>query len=181
MLERFTKAARVVVRDAVQIAEQESAALIRPEHLLLSMLRQDGTTAIKILAHHEVTTDVVVDALDKAHRRGGLSTADTAALGEVGIDVDAVVAALEQVHGEGALAPAKRRRTFGPRWRVPFAAESKKVMEQSLRETLELRDPSIGDEHILLALLACGGVTADILIALGVTPQGVRAYLAKAS
>ncbi|HVK24923.1 MAG TPA: Clp protease N-terminal domain-containing protein [Actinokineospora sp.] len=180
MFQRFTKAAKVVVRDAVHIAEQERATLIRPEHLLLAMLNQDGTTATKILADHAVTTAAVTDALDRAHRRGGLSDAESAALTEVGIDVDAVVAALEQTHGEGALTPAKRPRTFGPRWRVAFDPAAKKVIERCLRETLDRGDRSIGDEHVLLALLSVGGVAAEVLTSLGVTHQGVRAYLARA-
>lgn len=180
MFERFTKTARVIVRDGVHLAEQEHAALIRPEHLLLAMLKQGGSAGAKILAAHGVTTEAVTDALAQVHRRGGLSQADTAALSEVGIDVDAVVAALEQVHGEGALAPAKRRRTFGPRWRVPIAVESKKVLEQTLREALARKDSTIGDVHILLALLTCGGVAADILGDFGVTHRVVSVESAQA-
>ena len=92
-----------------------------------------------------------------------------------------MVAALEQAHGEGALEPAKRPRTFGPRWRVPFAAESRKVLELSLREAIGLRHKEIRDEHVLLALLSVGGITTEVLGGLGVTHQGVRAYLARAS
>ncbi|MGH3864438.1 Clp protease N-terminal domain-containing protein [Actinokineospora sp.] len=180
MFERFTKSARVIVRDGVHLAEQERAALIRPEHLLLAMLKHDDTTSAKILAAHGVTAAAVTEAIAQAHRRGGLSQADTAALSEVGIDVDAVVEALESTHGEGALAPAKRRRMFGPRWRVPIAPESKKVIEATLREALARKESTIGDQHVLLALLAESGVVADILAGFGVTHRTVSAELAQA-
>lgn len=180
MFEQFTKTAREIVRDGVHLAEQEHAALIRPEHLLLAMLKQNDTVSAKILAAHGVTTAAVTAALAQVHRRGGLSQADTAALSEVGIDVDAVVEALEQVHGEGALAPAKRRRTFGPRWRVPIAPEAKKVIERTLREAVARKESAVGDEHVLLALLADPGVVADILAGFGVTHRTVSAELAQA-
>ncbi|SDC92635.1 Clp protease N-terminal domain-containing protein [Actinokineospora iranica] len=182
MFERFTKAARVVVRDGVHIAETEGTAAIGPEHLLLGLLRQDGTPGAAALAQHAVTTEATRAALAATRRRGGLTEAEAAALGEFGIDVDAVVAAVEQTHGEGALAGGgKRPRTFGPRWRVRFSAEAKRVLEHSLREALDLGDKSIGDEHVLLAVLRVGGPAADALASLGVTYQGVRAHLARAS
>ncbi|MGQ0839377.1 Clp protease N-terminal domain-containing protein [Actinokineospora sp.] len=182
MFERFTKAARMAVRDAVYLAEQEQVAAIGPEYLLLGILNQDGTTGTAVLAHHAVTTASATAALAGAGRRGGLSDADTAALGELGIDVDAIVAAVEQTHGAGALAAGgKRPRSFGPRWRVPFTPAAKRVLEQCLREALDRGDKTIGDEHLLLAILAVGGTAADVLTAMGVTHQGVRAYLARAS
>ncbi|GLZ38289.1 Clp protease N-terminal domain-containing protein [Actinokineospora sp. NBRC 105648] len=182
MFEQFTKAARVVVRDGVHIAEQDEAALIEPEHLLLGMLKQDGTPATAALAHHAVTTSAARDAIAATRRRGGLTDADSAALSEFGIDVDAIVAAVEQTHGEGALAgTVKRRRTVGPRWRVAFSSDSKRVLQYSLREAVERGDRSIGDEHVLLAILRVGGVTANALESLGVTHQSVRAYLGSAS
>ncbi|WP_026425873.1 Clp protease N-terminal domain-containing protein [Actinokineospora inagensis] len=181
MFERFTKAARVVVRDGVHLAERDEAALIEPEHLLLGLLKQDGTRGTAVLARHAVTAESAKAAIEVTRRRGGLSSAETEALGEFGIDVDAVVAAIEQNHGEGALAPAARRpRTSGPRWRVPFSRDAKRVLELSLREALERGDKSIGDEHVLLALLRVGGVATEALASLGVTHENVRTYLASA-
>ncbi|WP_018684774.1 Clp protease N-terminal domain-containing protein [Actinokineospora enzanensis] len=178
MFERFTKTARVVVRDGVHIAEQDRAARIEPEHLLLGLLKQDGTPGTAALAHHHVTTTSARVAIDTTRRRGGLSAAEAAALNEFGIDVDAVVSAIEQTHGEGALARvAKRARTYRPRWRVAFSTDAKRVLEFSLREAIDCGDRSIGDQHVLLAILRVGGVAAEALTSLGVTHQGVRAYL----
>ncbi|PPK64530.1 Clp protease N-terminal domain-containing protein [Actinokineospora auranticolor] len=182
MFERFTKQARVAVRDGVHIAEQDHAARIEPEHLLLGMLRQDGTPATAALAHHAVTTAAARDAIAAVRRRGGLNDADAAALSEFGIDVDAIVTAVEQAHGPGALGnEPKRPRTTRPRWRVPISSDSKRVLSTSLREALDLGDRSIGDHHLLLAILTVGGVAADALASLGVTHHGVRTYLAAAS
>ncbi|MBM7770547.1 ATP-dependent Clp protease ATP-binding subunit ClpA [Actinokineospora baliensis] len=179
MFERFTKSARLVVRDGVHIAEQDEVALIEPEHLLFGLLKQDGTRGTAVLAQHAVTTASARTAVAAIRRRGGLSEADAAALGEFGIDVDAVVAAVEQTHGAGALSGATRRpRSTGPRWRVPFSRDAKRVLELSLREALARGDKSIGDEHLLLALLKVGGVAAEALTSLGVTHDKVSSYLA---
>ncbi len=178
MFERFTKAARATVRDGVRIAEHDRAAAIGPEHLLLGLLEQDGTTATAVLAEHAVTRAATRDAIAAAHRRGGLSESDAAALGEFGIDLDAVVAAVEQAHGPGAL--AGRQRSTGPRWRARLTPDAKRVLEFGLREALERGDRSIGDEHLLLAVLRVGGVAADALGSLGVTHESVRARLARA-
>ncbi|GLW92494.1 Clp protease N-terminal domain-containing protein [Actinokineospora globicatena] len=178
MFERFTKAARLVVRDGVHLAEQDEAARIEPEHLLLALLKQDGSRGTAVLAHHAVTTASAQAAIDSIRRRGGLSDADAAALGEFGIDVEAVVAAVEQTHGAGALSgTARRPRSIGPRWRVPFSGDAKRVLELSLREALARGDKSIGDEHLLLAMLKAGGVAAEALTSLGVTHENVTTYL----
>ncbi|RLK60586.1 Clp protease N-terminal domain-containing protein [Actinokineospora cianjurensis] len=178
MFERFTSAARVVVRDGVYLAEQDEAARIEPEHLLLALLKQDGSRGTDVLTHHAVTTASAKAAIDTIRRRGGLSEADAAALGEFGIDVEAVVAAVEETHGAGALSGTpKRPRSIGPRWRVPFSRDAKRVLEFSLREALARGDKSIGDEHVLLALLKAGGVAAEALTSLGVTHDKVSAYL----
>ncbi len=124
MFERFGKAARLVVRDAVYLAEQDKAAAVWPEHLLLSMLRQDGSTGTTILANHAVTTESVNAAIKIAGRRGGLSESESAALAELGIDVDAIVTAVEEAHGPGALAGGRKRQRAR---RTPFSRESKKV------------------------------------------------------
>ncbi|MFC7618112.1 Clp protease N-terminal domain-containing protein [Actinokineospora soli] len=82
--------------------------------------------------------------------------------------MEAVVEAVERDHGEGAMATGGRRR----RSHTPFTREAKKVLEQALREALDLRDKHIGDEHVLLALLTLGAVE-DV----GVGPADVRAKL----
>ena len=57
----------------------------------------------------------------------------------------------------------------------PFAAESKRVLESSLKEAMRLGHDYIGTEHLLLGLLAeGGGITAKVLSKLGTDAGRVR-------
>jgi Clp amino terminal domain, pathogenicity island component len=59
--------------------------------------------------------------------------------------------------------------------RMPFAPQSKKVLELALREALGLDHNHIGTEHLLLAIISePEGVTANVLHALGVDTQRLR-------
>ncbi|MYS10462.1 peptidase, partial [Streptomyces sp. SID6041] len=49
MFERFTKAARTVVKGAVEHAERGGATVVTPEHLLLALLDGEGTRATDAL------------------------------------------------------------------------------------------------------------------------------------
>ena len=58
---------------------------------------------------------------------------------------------------------------------IPFSPQSKKVLELSLREALQLGHNYIGTEHILLGLIREGeGVAAQVLQQLGAELQKVR-------
>ena len=58
---------------------------------------------------------------------------------------------------------------------APFSPSSKKVLESSLREALNLEHKYIGTEHILLGLAReREGVAAQVLSNLGVAPDEVR-------
>jgi ATP-dependent Clp protease ATP-binding subunit ClpC len=62
-----------------------------------------------------------------------------------------------------------------PHGHIPFTPRAKKVLELALREALELKEPYIGTEHILLGLLREGeGVGALVLEALGAPLASVR-------
>src|SRR5206468_1995444 len=62
-----------------------------------------------------------------------------------------------------------------PSGHIPFTPRSKKVLELSLREALQLGTDYIGPEHILLALLREGdGVAAQVLVASGADLNRVR-------
>jgi ATP-dependent Clp protease ATP-binding subunit ClpA len=113
--------------------------------------------------------------LAAARRKGGLSEADTEALRGLGIDVDQIVDNIEQSLGEGALATMKTRRK---RWlfgdHVPFSSEAKRVLERSLVEAKDLGHHYLGNEHLVLALVAGGGLVAEVLEARGATYVAVR-------
>jgi ATP-dependent Clp protease ATP-binding subunit ClpC len=58
---------------------------------------------------------------------------------------------------------------------IPFTPRTKKVLELSLREALELGHDYIGTEHLLLGLLQEGeGVAVRILVSLVATPAAIR-------
>ncbi|MGH3876900.1 MAG: Clp protease N-terminal domain-containing protein [Actinophytocola sp.] len=180
MFERFTRQMRRVVLDAVEEAERDEAARVTGEHLLLALLRAD-TRSAAILASAGLTRQVLLDEFAAAHRRGGLTEADAAALGELGIDVAAVVDRIETVHGENALADARPRRSWFPMGHIPFADPAKSLLEATLRQARERHERHIGDEHLLLAISAGAGVPAQILADHGLSYPEVRARLAKAS
>lgn len=166
MFERFTQSAKDVVRAAVERGEKAGAAT--PAHLLAALLDREHTDGAAALAHFGVDRERAADAVRARQRRGGLNEREAAALAELGIDLDAVVDAVEREHGAGAMASRGARRRFGAR----FTTEAKRVLERSLREALDLRDKHIGDEHLLLALLALGD--ADDL---GLDYTEVRSWL----
>ncbi|MER7518295.1 Clp protease N-terminal domain-containing protein [Streptomyces sp. NPDC126499] len=179
MFERFTKAARSVVKGAVGHAERGGATVVAGEHLLLALLDQDGTraaAALRTLCPPDRRPSLIA-ALGDARRRAGLSRADAEALADLGIDVGAIVARVEETHGTGALA-ADRRDTGWWSGRRSFSREAKTVLEKSLRVALARKDREIGDEHILLALTATGGVVAEALADHGVTYAAVDTALA---
>ena len=58
---------------------------------------------------------------------------------------------------------------------IPFTPRSKKVLELSLREALQLGHNYIGTEHILLGLIREGeGVATQVLVNLGANLNRVR-------
>ncbi|MFF9472450.1 Clp protease N-terminal domain-containing protein [Streptomyces roseolus] len=178
MFERFTKAARGVVKGAAEHAERSGAEAVTAEHLLIALLDREGTRAAGVLGRicPAERRPALVAALADARRRAGLSRADSEALAGLGIDVDAIVARVEAAHGAGAL--SGRRRLSGRR---PFSREAKSVLENSLRVALARKDREIGDEHLLLALTTAGGVVAETLADHGVTYAAVDAALAAPS
>jgi hypothetical protein len=88
------------------------------------------------------------------------------ALQSLGITPEAVRAEVEQIVGRGSDPPGSH---------IPFTPRSKKVLELSLREAMQLGHNYIGTEHILLGLIREGeGVAAQVLAKLGGRPPRVR-------
>ncbi|OKK06465.1 peptidase [Streptomyces sp. CB03234] len=170
MFERFTEAARNVVKGAVTYAERVDADSVTEEHLLLALLDLEGTRSAVAFAALGITDRraSVESALAEARRRGGLTRADADALAGIGIDVTEIVSKIEAAHGPGALAGDRKPKR---RWsgHLPFTRPAKGTLEQSLRVALGRGDRHIGDEHLLLALAARPGVVADVLAEHGAT------------
>jgi ATP-dependent Clp protease ATP-binding subunit ClpA len=183
MFERFTDRARQVVKRSMAERQRLNHDLVGTEHLLLGLLGDEASLAVKVLRDAGADPDDLRARVEQQVGRGPrvLGDADAAALREIGIDLDAVRAKIEQSFGEGALRPpADQRRRRGLRRAVQyvggdFSPRAKKVLELSLREALRLKHKHIGTEHILLGLLREGnGLAALVLIEAGVDLDDVR-------
>ncbi|GHJ35912.1 Clp protease N-terminal domain-containing protein [Streptomyces sp. TS71-3] len=166
MFERFTKDARAVVSDAVGLAERAGAPVVDTDHLLLALLDREGSRASFALGALGARDrrKSIEQSLAAARRRGGLSAADADALAGLGIDLSAIVSRVEEAHGVGALAPAAGGgRNRGRLRHRPLTDGAKRTLERSLRIATGHRDRHIGDEHLLLALLARPGIPAEVL------------------
>ena len=87
-------------------------------------------------------------------------------LESLGISLDAVRQQVQEIIGRGQQAPSGH---------IPFTPRAKKVLELSLRESLQLGHNYIGTEHMLLGLLREGdGVAAQVLVRLGADLDRVR-------
>ena len=88
------------------------------------------------------------------------------ALESLGISLDAVRQQIEEIIGRGQHTPSGH---------IPFTPRAKKVLELSLRESVQLGHDYIGTEHILLGLIREGdGVAAQVLVKLGADRNRVR-------
>jgi ATP-dependent Clp protease ATP-binding subunit ClpC len=82
------------------------------------------------------------------------------ALESMQISADAVRDRIDEIIGRSSAPP--------PAGHIPFTPRSKKVLELSLREALQLGHHYIGTEHILLGILGEGeGVAVQVLTGLG--------------
>jgi ATP-dependent Clp protease ATP-binding subunit ClpC len=88
------------------------------------------------------------------------------ALESLGISLDAVRQQVGEIIGRGEKEPSGH---------IPFTKRAKKVLELSLRESMQLGHNYIGTEHILLGLIREGdGVAARVLVKLGADLNRVR-------
>ena len=129
----------------------------------------DGSRRVVVLAqdearmlnHNYIGTEHIL--LGLIHEGGGVAART---LESLGIGLDAVRQQVEEIIGQGQQAPSGH---------IPFTPRAKKVLELSLRESLQLGHGYIGTEHILLGLLREGdGVAAQVLVKLGADLNRVR-------
>jgi hypothetical protein len=115
----------------------------------------------RALSHDHIGTEHVLLAL--------LAQADSpVARGLAGLGLTADAA-------RDAVLEAVPRGTKAPSGHIPFTPRSKRVLEMSLRESLNRGEEHIGPEHLLLGILAEGrGVAARILLRDGRTAEAVR-------
>jgi hypothetical protein len=113
------------------------------------------------LDHNYVGTEHIL--LGLISEGGGVAAR---ALESLGISLDAVRQQVEEIIGQGQQAPSGH---------IPFTPRAKKVLELSLRESMQLGHTYIGTEHILLGLVREGdGVAAQVLVRLGADLNRVR-------
>ncbi len=115
----------------------------------------------RMLNHNCVGTEHVL--LGLIHEGEGVAAK---ALESLGISLEAVRQQVEEIIGQGQQAPVGH---------LPFTPRTKKVLELSSREALQLGHDYIGTEHILLGLIREGeGVAAQVLVRLGADLNRVR-------
>jgi ATP-dependent Clp protease ATP-binding subunit ClpC len=115
----------------------------------------------RMLSHNYIGTEHIL--LGLIHEGEGVAAK---ALESLGISLELVRQQVEEIIGQGQQAPSGH---------IPFTPRAKKVLELSLRESLQLGHNYIGTEHILLALLREGeGVAAQVLVKLGADLNRVR-------
>jgi prophage maintenance system killer protein len=121
----------------------------------------DAQEEARRLNHNYIGTEHVL--LGLIRQRDGIAAE---ALDACGVSLEAVRGQVEEIIGRGQESPAGH---------IPFTPRSKKVLELSLREALQLGHNYIGTEHILLGLIREGeGVAAQVLVRLGADLPRVR-------
>jgi ATP-dependent Clp protease ATP-binding subunit ClpC len=116
----------------------------------------------RMLNHNYVGTEHIL--LGLVHEGEGVAAQ---ALQGLGVSLEEVRRRVEEIIGEG-----DRR----PTGHIPFTSRAKRVLELSLRESVQLGQKYIGTEHILLGLIAEGeGVAAQVMQQMGVDLDRARA------
>jgi Clp amino terminal domain, pathogenicity island component len=115
----------------------------------------------RVLEHNYIGTEhVLLGLIAEGH---GVACK---ALESLGIGLETVREQVEAAVGRGKKAGSGH---------IPFTPRAKRVLELSLRESLQLGHNYIGTEHILLGLIAEGdGVAAQVLVGLGANAEVTR-------
>jgi ATP-dependent Clp protease ATP-binding subunit ClpC len=120
----------------------------------------------RTLDHSYIGTEHIL--LGLVHEGEGVATRT---LESLGIGLETVRQQVEEVIGRGKHAPSGH---------IPFTPRAKKVLELSLRESVEFGHHYIGTEHILLGLIREGeGVAAQVLTRLGAGLDRTREEVAR--
>lgn len=171
MFERFSKQARYVVAEAVEIAQGLGQSEFGSDHMLLALAGQPEPVAAHALAEAGVDVERIRAAVVARHGSSNTLADDEEALRLLGIDLAAVRAKVEESFGEGALDMPRRK------GRPRLSKEGRKTLELALREAVRLKDNYIGAEHLLLGILRTEGAGHDVLRALDVDVAALRRRL----
>jgi ATP-dependent Clp protease ATP-binding subunit ClpC len=117
----------------------------------------------RMLGHHHIGTEHIL--LGLIHERESVVGR---ALTALGLSLDEARQAVEGIIGRGA-------QPVSGSGHIPFTPRAKKVLELSLRESLQLGGSYIGPEHILLAVIReGGGVAVQVMDGAGVDLNQAR-------
>jgi ATP-dependent Clp protease ATP-binding subunit ClpC len=129
----------------------------------------DRARRVVFLAQHEART-LDHDHIGTEHILLGLidegQGVATTALTSMGVSLEDMRQAARDTIGRGAQPPESGH--------IAFTPQAKKVLELSLRESMQLGHQYIGTEHILLALISEGGGAAQLLASAGVDLDRAR-------
>jgi ATP-dependent Clp protease ATP-binding subunit ClpA len=168
VFELFTSLAK----RAIVVSQDEAMGLghdfIGTEHLLLGLAGVPESTAGGVLREHGVTpVPARAEAVRLLDAMGVRATAwqQAEALATIGIDVAEIRRRADESFGPGQfLYP-----------RPPYTNRAKTVLEQSVLESRDRGDDTVGTEHMLLAMIAEGnGVGVQVLASLNVDPASLR-------
>jgi ATP-dependent Clp protease ATP-binding subunit ClpA len=165
MFNRFSRSARAAVVAAVAEAQRRGDARIGTEHLLLGLLHEADSVAVRAIG---------VD-LDSARR--ALQALDVEALAAVGIEVEIEVDVEVGVEAQPTLPSTK---FAGQR---SFTAAARDALRRTLVEAHRQRARQLSPTHLLLALLDGGprDPAIQLLTRLGVDAAVVRSQLSEAA
>lgn len=150
MFERFSREARRAVTAAVEEAEERGDPYVGTEHLLIGVVRS-APPGVDLVGTPIETLREAWQAIDQA------------ALEATGIDADLEI----------EVPPTRRR---GHR---PFTGGAKQVLEETLREAIELDSKRLEPEHIVIALTLRPphDPAVRLLHRAGLSPDAIRADL----
>lgn len=115
----------------------------------------------RLLNHSYIGTEHILLGLLREDEGVGVD-----ALRVLGVEFGPARSMVEEIIGRGAKSPSGH---------IPFTPRAKKVLELSLRESLQLGHDYIGAEHILLGLIGeAEGVACQVLMGMGVTLESIR-------
>ncbi len=149
-------------------AARDVAGEIREEHLLEALLAESDGRA---LLGDTVDADAlpqISEELAASRRKGGLTAAEEAAMGSLGIDVEGVVEQIEARLGAHALSVEEDNRS---RWwhRPVFSPGATDVLAQAERHLSAAGGRSLKVEHVSLGLVSSPTALAESLARRGVT------------
>lgn len=166
MFERFTREARRIVEAAQQEARSVGATHVRPEHLLVALADRCSPLLFAEPGPPVPVGDPYPITAAKLRAHLASEEPDAEALATLGISLADVRRAVERAFGPDAWAPKCEGR-------LPFAPETKRALEDALREAVELRAKRIGPVELLLGLLRHGGDVCTLVARCGVDPVGL--------